>query len=466
MKRLILGLFGLCLSHLANAQTADSLRTLGFKAFLDMVLINHPMVRQADIATERGAAQLRQARGAFDPVLEGGISNKVYDGTSYYDLRDYGIKIPTWFGIEAFAGYNRTSGSYFNPENRTPADGQWQAGLSLPLGQGLWVDKRRTELRKAQAIRDASFVEREQMLNDLLLQAGRAYWQWQQHYREFLAYQQAEVIANEVLDAVRLAFMFGDRAAVDTLEAAIQLQNWQQLRIDANLKYLTSGYELATFLWDGAGRPLELSESSKPDTSAAGQSSILRLQNQPLSAALNNPAYRLIDYRQRQLKYEERWQFERLKPDVRVKFYGINEPTRLDINPFPGQRAGIDFKFPLLLRDARGSLKLVRLQQESLTLDQNQRALSLTNRLAALQLEFDQLDELIEAQTVVVTNLRLMLDAEKVRFAQGESSIFIINQREAQLVSGKIRLINLQNRQEINRLQQLHLTGELRTVGR
>jgi outer membrane protein TolC len=190
------------------------------------------------------------------------------------------------------------------------------------------------------------------------------------------------------------------------------------------------------------------------------------LPNQPLSAALSNPAYRLIDYRQRQLKYEERWQFERLKPDVRVKFYAINEPSRLDINPFPGQSVGIDFKFPLFLRDARGGLKLVRLQQESLTLDQNQRALGLTNRLAALQLEFDQLDELIEAQNVVVTNLRLMLEAEKVRFGQGESSIFIINQREAQLVSGKIRLINLQNRQEINRLQQLHLTGELRTVPR
>lgn len=465
MKKLLL--FGLIsLSGWASAQTTDTLRPMGIKAFLDMVLQHHPMVRQAEIATERGAAQLRQARGAFDPVIEGGVSNKVYDGTSYYDLRDYGLKVPTWFGIEAFAGYNRTTGSYFNPENRTPADGQWQAGLSLPLGQGLWVDKRRTELRKAQAIRDASFVEREQMLNDLLLQAGRTYWQWQQHYREYLAYVQAEAIALEVLDAVRLAYMFGDRAAVDTLEAAIQLQNWQQLRIDAGLKYQTTGFELATFLWDAAGQPLELSSGSKPDTSAAGNSSFLRLPNQPLSAALSNPAYRLIDYRQRQLKYEERWQFERLKPDVRVKFYAINEPSRLDINPFPGQSVGIDFKFPLFLRDARGGLKLVRLQQESLTLDQNQRALGLTNRLAALQLEFDQLDELIEAQNVVVTNLRLMLEAEKVRFGQGESSIFIINQREAQLVSGKIRLINLQNRQEINRLQQLHLTGELRTVPR
>lgn len=464
MKKLILGFLGLLLAQGLLAQ--DSIRPLDVRVFLDLVLRHHPMVRQADIAVERGQAQLRQARGAFDPVIEGGMSNKVYDGTNYYDLRDYGLKIPTWFGIEGFAGYNRTDGRYFNPENRTPADGQWQAGLSLPLGQGLWVDRRRTVLRQAQVAREAGYVEREQVLNDLLLNAGRAYWTWQQFYREYNAYLQAEQIALEVLDAVRLAFLYGDRAAVDTLEAAIQLQNWEQLRIDSYLKYQTAGFELETFLWDAQGKPLELAPATRPDTSSGGTGRVFAAPTLGAAAALNNPAFRLLDYRRQHLRYEERWQFERLKPDVRVKFYAINEPTRLDVNPFPGQRVGIDFKFPLFIRDARGALKIVRLQQESVQLDINQREVTLTNRLAALQLEYEQLGALITTQAQVVENLRAILQAEQLRFSQGESSIFIINQREANLVSGKIRLINLQMRQQVNLLQQLHLSGELQSVPR
>ncbi|MFN3529104.1 MAG: TolC family protein [Bacteroidia bacterium] len=439
----------------------DSLQRLDARIFMRVVLDNHPMVRQSQIAVERGQAVLRQARGAFDPVIQGSWSEKVYDGVDYYNLENYGIKLPTWFGIEGFAGYDRSRGVYFNPENRTPADGQWQAGLSLPIGQGLWVDKRRTVLRQAQVVRDAAYVEQEQLINDMLLQAGRSFWQWQQMYREYIAYLQAEEISKEVLDAVRLAYQFGDRAAIDTLEATIQLQNWEQLRIDSYLKYQTAGLELETFLWDAEGRPLALSPQALPDTSGNGTGFTFSPVQQAITEALNNPAYRLIDYRRQQLRYEERWQRERLKPDVRLKFYAINEPTRLDINPFPGQRVGLDFRFPLFLRDARGSLKQVKLQQENLQLEQSQRAFILSNRLAALQLEYDQLGSLISTQLQVVENLEAMLEAEKIRFQQGESSIFIINQREAQLVSGRLRLISLQTRQQTNFLAQLHLTGEL-----
>jgi outer membrane protein TolC len=107
---------------------------------------------------------------------------------------------------------------------------------------------------------------------------------------------------------------------------------------------------------------------------------------------------------------------------------------------------------------------LVKLQQETLALDQSQRELSLTNQLAALQLEYDQLVSLIATQFTQVENLKSMLEAEKIRFKQGESSIFIINQREAQLVNGKLKFIQLQNRMQVNLLRQLHLTGSLLQV--
>ena len=459
MKKIAIICLLLCISWTTHAQ--DSIRTLDIKSFINLVLANHPMVRQSQIEIEQGDAKVRKARGAFDPIIEGNRKEKVFDGTDYYDLEYYGLKVPTWFGIEGFAGYDRASGTYFNPENRTPADGQWQAGLSVPIGQGLWVDKRRTVLRQAQTMQAASYVEQERIVNDMLLMASQVYWNWQLRLRSFAAYAEAEVIAQEVLESVKLAYLYGDRAAIDTLEATIQLQNWTQLRIESYLQYQTAGFELETFLWDAQGRPLAISEFSIPDTSQGGAGIPLQQPNQPLTAALNNPSYRLIDYKRRELKYEERWQIERLKPELRLNFYAINEPINIDLIPFQGQRFGFDFRFPLFLRDARGSLRQVKLQQEKLQLDQLQGEIKLTNQLAALQLEYEQLRLLIRTQSTQVDNLEAMLAAEKQRFAAGESSIFIINQRETQLVNGQIRLISLQNRFQNNLVKQLHLTGSL-----
>jgi outer membrane protein TolC len=455
------GLFVLLWSACWSADAQDSIKMLDIRTYMELVLTNHPMVRQSQIMVEEGEAKVRKARGAFDPVIEGSRKEKVFDGTNYYDLSYYGLKVPTWFGIEGFAGYDRAQGSYFNPEMRTPDDGQWQAGLSVPLGQGLWVDKRRTVLRQAQTLREASYVEQEQLVNDMLLMASRVFWNWQQRFREYAAYLEAEGIALEVLEAVKMAYLYGDRAAIDTLEATIQLQNWTQLRIESYLKYQQAGFDLETFLWDVDGRPLAMSPGSSPDTSGGGVGIPFQKPDQPLTAALNNPSYRLIDYKRRELRYEERWQIERLKPELRVNFYAINEPINIDLLPFQGQRVGLDFRFPLFLRDARGSLRQVKLKQEKLALDQLQGELRLTNQLAALQLEYEQLGLLIATQTTQVDGLTTMLAAEKQRFDAGESSIFIINQRETQLVNGKIKLISLQNRLQVNLIKQLHLTGTL-----
>lgn len=455
------GLFIILCSVAWSAHAQDSIKMLDVRTYMTLVLTNHPMVRQSQIMIEEGDAKVRQARGAFDPIIEGNRKEKVFDGTNYHDLSYYGLRVPTWFGIEGFAGYDRARGAYFNPEMRTPEDGQWQAGLSVPLGQGLWVDKRRTVLRQAQTLRQASYVEQERLVNDMLLMASRVFWNWQQRFREFAAYSEAEDIAQDVLDAVKMAYLYGDRAAIDTLEATIQLQNWTQLRIESYLRYQTAGFELETFLWDAAGRPLAISAVSTPDTSLGGIGIPFQQPDQPLTAALNNPSYRLIDYKRRELRYEERWQIERLKPELRLNFYAINEPINIDLIPFQGQRVGLDFRFPLFLRDARGSLRQVRLQQEKLQLDQLQGEIKLTNQLAALQLEYQQLGLLINTQSTQVVGLSAMLAAEKQRFDAGESSIFVINMRETQLVNGKIRLISLQNRLQVTLIKQLHLTGSL-----
>ena len=86
---------------------------------------------------------LRSSRGNFDPEIFHQINSKQYDGDLYYDLANGGLRIPTWFGIDVEGGLQQNEGNYINPENFLPDDGLWYAGLTIPVGRGLFIDERK-----------------------------------------------------------------------------------------------------------------------------------------------------------------------------------------------------------------------------------------------------------------------------------------------------------------------------------
>ena len=98
MMRFIPYLF-IFLGMAVNAQE-DSLETLTFRDFLILVKENHPIVKQANLLTETGAAKLLKARGGFDPKIEVDFDQKVFKETEYYNLLNATFKIPTWYGID------------------------------------------------------------------------------------------------------------------------------------------------------------------------------------------------------------------------------------------------------------------------------------------------------------------------------------------------------------------------------
>lgn len=184
----------------------------------------HPVALQASLQTEFGDAAVRQARGGFDPAVESGVSQKYFSEKTYYSLTESGLYIPTWFGASIKGGYERNTGDYLNPQNTVPDAGLWYAGISVPVGQGLFIDERRAALRKAQVYNESTQAERKQMINELLLEAAVAYWEWFASYHQQRVYEEAEVVAKERLQAVIQTSELGDRPFMDTLEAGIQVQ--------------------------------------------------------------------------------------------------------------------------------------------------------------------------------------------------------------------------------------------------
>ena len=167
MKRIVFAYLFFASSLHSYSQT-DSSSVLPYETFMEIVQANHPLAKQADLQVTKGNSSLLQSKGAFDPKLFTEVSQKYFDDKEYYNLVDGGIKLPTKIGVEVKGGYTNNSGYYLNPENNMPDEGLWYAGVSVPIGQGLLIDKRRAQLKQAELYVSISEQERTIMYNELL----------------------------------------------------------------------------------------------------------------------------------------------------------------------------------------------------------------------------------------------------------------------------------------------------------
>jgi outer membrane protein TolC len=62
-------------------------------------------------------------------------------------------------------------------------------------------------------------------------------------------------------------------------------------------------------------------------------------------------------------------------------------------------------------------------------------------------------------QENMVSNYRELLQGEITKFENGESSIFLINTRETELLDARLKLLKLQTKYEKAKIELLHAAG-------
>jgi len=419
------------------------------EAFVRIVLDNHPMARQAALRPELGAASVRSARGGFDPMATANYDEKRFDEKNYFQLFDAGLKVPTWYGVDLFAGFEENTGDFLNPQRNTPNDGLLKVGGSISLGQGLFIDQRRATLRQAQAYQRATEAERTLLLNDLLLQALNDHTDWVAAYRALQVSDTAVALASIRLEAVRGSWRGGDRPAIDTLEAYIQFQDRQMRQQQAALNFRNAALRLSNHLWDDAERPLELAPTVLPEPSDLF-SPAATLLNEPMidEVIAVHPQLAQVTARIDQLEVARRLRTEMLKPELDVKYHWLGDGGALrneagvDLVQ-QGHQFGVGFQVPLLLRRERGELALARLRLTDAGLGLERDRLRIRNRIRERINDINTFADQVQLGADMVVNNERLLFGENQRFSAGESSLFLVNAREVPLIDTRIRQVEL-----------------------
>ena len=441
----------------------DSSSVLSYSQYIDLVEKHHPIAISAGLREQYGEANLKKSKGGFDPVISTDIGQKYFDDKQYYRLINSQLKIPTWFGPEFKAGYDLNNGDYLNPQENGPSDGLFYAGISVPIGQGLLIDKRRAELRKAKLYVTATQYEKQLLMNELIFKSGSVYWKWFGAYQKEQVYKEAYNIALERLESIKLTVLAGDKPGIDTVEAVIQLQNRQVNYEQAKLEFKNLGAMLSIYLWQNGTVPMEINENLIP-TSGASNAVLIEQEILADSVVSNHPKINFQNNKLDQLDIEQKLAKELLKPKFDINYNPLLKNFTNNNSPvysLNNYKWGLSFKMPLFLRKERAFLEISKLniQDSKLELENTKNNVNYKYRMALN--EMNTLNKQLKIQEKSVRDTEILLNGEIKLFQGGESSLFMVNSRESMFIKSQLNLIDYHVRKEISVLKTIYTTGKL-----
>lgn len=441
MKNKVLLFLLLC--HVSLGQQ----KSLSSTEYWQIVQNFHPVVKQTLIDIKQSNASLTMARGAFDPVLQHYSTQKTLDGKNYLDYHAPSISIPTWYGIELSAGIENIQGSRLDPSQTL---GQTSyLGIQIPLAKNLVMDKRRAALQQAKIMQKMAIQDQRNELNNLLLDAMESYIAWVRSYQVLQIVQANYQNASKRLELVRKSVEFGDRPAVDTLEALTQKQTFENMLTAKALEFANARLNLSAYLWKADNNPVDLADDVIPAANEEIRllaNADLNLQSLIEKAMQNHPEINNYRNKLEVLGIEKKLKFQSLLPKIDLSYNHLSQggPSLYGASFLENNyKYGIKFELPLRLSEGRGAYQAAKLKLESEQLNLNQKQVQVEIKVRNYFNQFEAFQKQIRTQESAFLNYQSLVKAEELRFENGESSLFLINSRELKSLEAAEKLADL-----------------------
>ena len=108
-------------------------------------------------------------------------------------------------------------------------------------------------------------------------------------------------------------------------------------------------------------------------------------------------------------------------------------------------KSGVTINFPLFLRKERADLQLAKIKLQDIQFEIQNTKVNLKNKIDTLIMEMDSYAHQNNLTVSIVNDYERMLSAEERKFILGESSLFLVNSREAKLIDAKLKAIELES---------------------
>lgn len=426
----------------------DSLLTLHSDEVLLMVQKYHPIAKQAFIGVQTAQANILAAKGNFDPIFSQYASQKTLDGKNYYLYQSPHVIIPTWYGIEISGGMEFLNGSRINPEQSL---GQTSyLGISVPLARNLVMDKRRATLTQAKIFNQMAVQEQRSVINQIIVDAMSVYWNWVKTYRVYETVKLNLKVAVDRQYLTKKGFEFGERPAIDTIEASSQQQYFSNITEAKWLEFQNATLDLSAFLWGENNAPIQIPYHIIPSESLESIQGVnFSLTDLIDQAMKNHPELQIYSLKISALQVDKKLKFQGLLPKIDLQYnqLALNQAAFFTAPLFENNFLyGLKLEIPIRFSQGRAEYQKAKLKLQDESLFQDQKRRSIEIKIKSYHNELTALRKQILIQEATNKNLLALVKAEEIRFFNGESSLFLINSRENKALEALEKLIELKTK--------------------
>ncbi len=414
---------------------------LTLDAFLNQVLQASPSIQSLRLEDDRARAELLDARGGFSPYFESGYEYKTQGSKNKVNVFRGGVALPFNMPMSPTLtlDYRRGLGSSIDPSVLTSLAGETRFGVSFAPLQGFTTDKRRATLRKARLEPRRADALQARGRNRVLLDATGAYWTWVEARRTLSIQRDLLELATRRQAFIIRRARIGEAAAIDSIEAKLAVANRAGKVIAARRKAQQASVKLAVFLWNDDGTP----KSPRYDPPTVASLPMVADSAGAVATALNRrPELQVIAIKEQQLLVERRLAREQLRPDVKLEAQVVSYEN----SPFDANDVKLGFKInqPLFFRAGRSEVERAEIDTQALRFKQD-----LTRRKVRADVEAALIALRQSRQRVATAERRTefaqrLQQAEQRRFELGESTLFLVNNRETAFAEAREELVAAQ----------------------
>nr|WP_244946945.1 TolC family protein [Legionella israelensis] len=332
--------------------------------------------------------------------------------------------------MKFFAGYRNGQGDWpiYYQNYLTNSGGEYRAGLSFPLLRDRLIDKERTELlTKAETI-CIKKIDAEMTKINIYQETVKAYWQWVEAGLQLKMYNELLQLARLRQEAIEKRANEGDLPKLAIAENMQQIVQREQLRNQGQMAFQQAAIQLSLYYRNKEGKP-EIPFESKLPTFLPKRSLI---QPQIFSQLKKHPAIKRLQVYKKIVKLKLGLAQNELLPNLDAtvstfKQYGSGgDPLLIP----QAAMVGVTFKLPLYRNEAKG--KVISAQSELQQIETEVKFLyeRLKNELSRLFIGiklYQQQVHLLEKELILARQLQI---AETKKFHAGDSTLFLVNQRE------------------------------------
>lgn len=462
IKKFIYTLIFVCNINIVFSQD----KTLSIDNTLDIVRKYHPVIKQSFLQNQIAKNELMASKGIFDPSIQINTQEKTYDNKFYYKYNTAELKIPLWYGIDIKAGTENNIGERIDPtltKNKSAF-----VGISMDPFRGVIVDKRKSIVKQAQNFVDLTKNEQSLVVNDLLLDATNAYWNWVNTFNIYNILTKTLNNNKSRYEVIKKSFTSGDRAPIDTTEALAQLQTFEIMQTQAEVDLQKARLELSNYFWTDQGMPYEIEENIVPlhnfDYTSIINIELEGLENQVIQAIQMHPKLKMINTKSNLLNIEKRLKTIELFPSLKLNYNALESNfsnMSSHLNGYNNVKYGLSLSMPLFQRQARGEIAKNRNKMEDLNWDRKYLTLEIENKVRSSYIEFYALKQQIKTNEAILKANKLLFETENTKFQLGESSQFLINNRELKLIETEQKHIVLKSKFYLSIYKNLWAMGAL-----